>query len=153
MSKRKKQSNTPRYKRMNRASRLQAAKHWIPTYDGKNLVRGYSNHFAVDKLVAVKELQLLGHEIDPEYIRQLKACMLSQQKINERKKLLKKEKELLESYIDSDENFFYIAGYTSGGAPYGVTWEEYEGDLIKDICKEIFEDDIHSNIPDDDLPF
>ncbi len=23
-----------------------------------------------------------------------------------------------------DDNFLYIAGYTSGGAPYGVTWEE-----------------------------
>ena len=23
-----------------------------------------------------------------------------------------------------DETFFYIAGYTSGGAPYGITWEE-----------------------------
>ncbi len=25
---------------------------------------------------------------------------------------------------DQDDNFFFIAGYTSGGAPYGVTWEE-----------------------------
>lgn len=27
---------------------------------------------------------------------------------------------------DNDEHFAYIAGYTSGGAPYGVTWEEME---------------------------
>lgn len=26
--------------------------------------------------------------------------------------------------LDSDDTFFYIAGYTSGGAPYGVTWAE-----------------------------
>ena len=25
---------------------------------------------------------------------------------------------------DQDDRFFYIAGYTSGGVPYGVTWEE-----------------------------
>ena len=25
---------------------------------------------------------------------------------------------------EQDGRFFYIAGYTSGGAPYGVTWEE-----------------------------
>ena len=25
---------------------------------------------------------------------------------------------------DSDETFYYIAGYTDGGAPYGMTWEE-----------------------------
>jgi hypothetical protein len=23
-----------------------------------------------------------------------------------------------------DDRFFFIAGYTSGGAPYGVTWEK-----------------------------
>jgi hypothetical protein len=27
---------------------------------------------------------------------------------------------------DSDENFSFIAGYTSGGAAYGLTWEEYD---------------------------
>lgn len=27
---------------------------------------------------------------------------------------------------EQDDRFFYIAGYTSGGAPYGVTWEELE---------------------------
>lgn len=27
---------------------------------------------------------------------------------------------------DSDENFAFIAGYTAGGAPYGVSWEELE---------------------------
>ncbi len=26
--------------------------------------------------------------------------------------------------MDQDERFFLIVGYTSGGAPYGVTWEE-----------------------------
>jgi len=26
--------------------------------------------------------------------------------------------------IESDDTFAYIAGYTSGGAPYGITWEE-----------------------------
>lgn len=27
-------------------------------------------------------------------------------------------------FIDSDEVFAFIAGYTSLGMPYGVTWEE-----------------------------
>lgn len=26
--------------------------------------------------------------------------------------------------IDQDEIFYFIAGYTSGGASYGATWEE-----------------------------
>ena len=30
----------------------------------------------------------------------------------------------LQTNPDQDNNFYFIAGYTSGGAPYGVTWEE-----------------------------
>jgi len=26
--------------------------------------------------------------------------------------------------IEQDDRFYYIVGYTSGGVPYGVTWEE-----------------------------
>lgn len=37
--------------------------------------------------------------------------------------------------LEQDENFYFIAGYTDGGFPYGITWEEYEaeqrGELIK----------------------
>ena len=30
--------------------------------------------------------------------------------------------------IESNEYFSYIAGYTSGGAAYGLTWEEFNPD-------------------------
>ena len=33
-------------------------------------------------------------------------------------------KQIVENNIGKDDTIFYIAGYTSGGAPYGVTWEE-----------------------------
>jgi hypothetical protein len=60
------------------------AKQWIPTYTGKNIVRGYKNHFALSPLGAVADLQILGHEISPEYIEQLKIDELN--RINKRKK-------------------------------------------------------------------
>ena len=31
---------------------------------------------------------------------------------------------LAKEEILQDDRFFFIAGYTSGGAPYGVTWEK-----------------------------
>ena len=34
---------------------------------------------------------------------------------------------------DSDAHFFFIAGYTLGGAPYGVTWEEAEESGLVEI--------------------
>lgn len=45
----------------------------------------------------------------------------------------KKERESVEE-IEQDEFFYFIAGYTEGGAAYGITWEEaYEDGLaIKD---------------------
>lgn len=116
--------STPRCKRMKRKARLQSAQHWIPKYEGKNLVHGYARHFGVDELCAANELQMLGHEISPEYIKQLKQTALNRQRQAEARRLVEEEKKRLERFPDSDETFYYIAGYTSGGAPYGVTWEE-----------------------------
>lgn len=31
-------------------------------------------------------------------------------------------------FADSDETFAFIAGYTEGGAAFGITWEEMEMD-------------------------
>ena len=58
---------------------------------------------------------------------------------------MKKKKKLLNKEIydidneESDDYFYYIAGYTSNGVPYGITWEEaIEDGLIE--AKE-FEND------------
>ena len=51
-----------------RPARLQAARHWIPTYTGKNIVKGYKKKFSVDILAAIRDLQELGIDISPEYI-------------------------------------------------------------------------------------
>jgi len=40
---------------------------------------------------------------------------------------------------DSDEYFYYIAGYTSNGVAYGITWEEALEDGLID-AKELFDD-------------
>ncbi|NBG88897.1 hypothetical protein ISALK_10330 [Isachenkonia alkalipeptolytica] len=124
---------------MNKASRLQAAKTWLPKYEGENIVKGYSKHFAVDRLSAVNELQILGVQIDPEYIKQLKETAKNKEKASKLRKLQKEQAQALEEDSDSDETFYYIAGYTSGGVPYGITWEE--------MGMDPFEDE------DDDIPF
>jgi len=41
-----------------------------------------------------------------------------------RNRKIKKEKIDELTGLESDENFAYIVGYTSGGAPYGLTHEE-----------------------------
>ena len=72
---------------MERAARLQTAKEWIPQYEGKSIVRGYSKYFGVDFLCAITELEMLGVKLDPNYVAQLKLtvenCHLENQ--NDRK--------------------------------------------------------------------
>ena len=36
----------------------------------------------------------------------------------------KKQPEPELTLLEQDEDFHFIADYTSGGAPYGITWEE-----------------------------
>lgn len=43
-------------------------------------------------------------------------------------------------HIEQDENFYFIAGYTEGGFPYGITWEEYEAEQRgKPVKADVFE--------------
>ena len=41
-----------------------------------------------------------------------------------KKKQIKSEAIHIDLYPDMDGDFAYIAGYTPGGAPYGVRWED-----------------------------
>lgn len=133
--KKKNKAKPPRHKQLNRKGRLQAAPRWIE----KNLVQSYSNHFGVDKMGAVHELEMLGYSISEKYKRDLQNALIQKHK----------QKELEKEFIDeeSDEIFAFIAGYTSGGAPYGITWEE----------REQYEKNPNStkvpDINDEDLPF
>ncbi|KPL60467.1 hypothetical protein [Rossellomorea vietnamensis] len=105
--KKKRHTSTPRHKRMNRQSRLQAAPHWIPKYDGKNLVHGYAKHFGVNKLAAVVELELLGYPIDVQYKQLLKQDEIRKEKEAHRRKAKALEgEEIDEWWWDEDGPFF-----------------------------------------------
>lgn len=132
MAKKKNHNKGPRRKRMNRQARLQSAKHWLTTYEGKNIIRGYKKWYAVSEVCAITELRLLGIQIPEDRLQ--KAIQAEENKINQRRKQkeAKKQKELEALYEDSDETFCFIAGYTPGGTPYGVTWEEM-GETLPDF--------------------
>ena len=62
---------------------------------------------------------------------------------------------------DMDGTFAYIAGYTPGGAPYGVTWEEVgiDSDLPFDEKVQLYMKQMDGSAEaleiddDDELPF
>ncbi len=82
--------------------------------------------YGQDAISAIIELRLLGVSISDERLDQAKQNCENRAKHRKMVKQ-KREKEWQELFSDdSDENFSFIAGYTSGGAPYGVTWEEMD---------------------------
>lgn len=53
----------------------------------------------------------------------------------------------------SDETFSYIAGYTSGGIPYGVRWDEVEEESYIEVNSEDRKKEEVLDINDDNIPF
>ena len=122
MAKKKKKNQ---HKQLRRTQRLGRGKSWLKTYQGEDIIQDYIKRYGVDLLCAVVELRMLGVAISEDYEYQLRQD-------EEHKRLSKKskkkggEQKIKEDFLDdfSDENFAYIAGYTSGGVPFGLTHEE-----------------------------
>ena len=133
--KKKKKSGQPGHA-LKREPRLRKAQQWLAAYEGSEskIVRNYRDKFKVDIPTALRDLQDIGHVFAPEY---LEAVMRGEEH-RLRQKAMKKQAEQACDW--RDDRFYYIAGYTSGGAPYGVTWEEmgmvpYEDEYeLMDIC-------------------
>lgn len=136
---------------MDRSARLQSARSWLKTYNGKNIVAGYRRHFGVDWICALRELEMLGVRMDAVYKGQILKSVEGHIAAQKRRKA--RRQETYEEPFDQNEHFAYIAGYTAAGFAYGLTWEEWgrlnQGDLIEPNCDS-------SNTSDDDsqeLPF
>ena len=108
-----------------REIRLRQARQWILAYDGsqRHIVRNYRKRFKVDPSCAHSDLEAIGALDTERLARMREAEAIRLQKLREKREA-KKERDVYEMFPDSDDRFFFIAGYTSGGAPYGTTWEE-----------------------------
>jgi hypothetical protein len=114
-----------------RERRLQSARDWIKTYTGKHLVKGYAKHYAVDLLCAIAELRMLGVVIADGYEAAVKRSMADKALLQKKRKEAKTgQSELIDD--TNDAHFAYIAGYTSGGAPYRITWEQMKSMDVAD---------------------
>jgi hypothetical protein len=113
--------------------RILESKDWVYHYKGNDIIRKYAKRHRIPQAEALTDLRKLGHPVSYDIAK------------------LKKNKNLhdylfeLEFESESDADFYYIAGYTEGGAPYGITWEEAnENGLLDEV-------DLDSD--DDELPF
>jgi hypothetical protein len=115
-----------------REKRLHSAKEWMAAYSGKNMVRGYAKKYRVDLLTAITDLRLLGLPITAEYEEAVKRAV--EQRIMQNQQMKEVKKNQLNGLQGmQDDDFAYIVGYTSGGAPYGLTWEEMPEEDAKDF--------------------
>ena len=81
----------------------------------ERILRDIQNGITLEILMTKK------HKKTPEE----KAAVAKQKKQQMRAKLKKETRDnLAKEEILQDDRFFFIAGYTSGGAPYGITLEE-----------------------------
>ena len=144
-----------------RSERLKIAPKWLAEYDiavhGKNIIKAYRKHFHIEPQCALQELKILNYPLTEEQIR--KFHEVEHNKVVQERNKKRKRRERLEAaretrtlkkeglqnpadlFPDSDDRFFYIAGYTSGGAPYGVTWEEMNLEPYENPFKYMDEDD------------
>lgn len=109
-----------------RERRLQSAKKWLETYAGKNIIKGYRQRYGVDWKTAFTELEMLRVNVDAEYKKRVLESIesLAAARRRKREEQLADGEDLLNEF--QDDNFAFIVGYTSSGAPYGITWAEWE---------------------------
>lgn len=128
--KRKKNKGKAAKRAMPQTERLEKSRKWVEAYAGDNLLKDYRKKFASDQMQTIDDLQKLGVTITPEQIAQeRRAVQAHQQQLKRRKAKRRAQRRAKQAepplfHEDQSDTFFYIAGYTSGGAPYGVTWEE-----------------------------
>lgn len=128
--KNKSKPNTPKWAKAKgrdarHKARIRMAKQWFAAYEGtgKHIVHAYRKKFKVDVMTAVNDLGEIG-ALTPEQV----SAKRQAEEIRQRHLRQEKEERELQAFYDrfpdSNDQFFFIAGYTSGGAPYGVTWEQ-----------------------------
>ncbi|WP_391572678.1 hypothetical protein [Cohnella sp.] len=113
------------HKNLKRDQRLEVAKQWISQYKGEKWIRSYRKHFGISSECAIQELRLLQVPLTKEEIANGRNGVRATK--NEKRKARRNKK--LADIIETpwqDETYYYIAGYTGWGFPYGITWEENE---------------------------
>ncbi|MDR2752014.1 MAG: GNAT family N-acetyltransferase, partial [Clostridiales bacterium] len=134
MAKKKKKSND--VKALKKHDRIGAAKHWITTFQGPDVIEAYRKKFHVDVTTAVYDLREVKYPFNGADFEILEA---EQKRVADKQArkvgVVTFDDDEIVGYPDSE--FAYIAGYTSGGAPYGTTYAELETNRILDLRREL----------------
>ena len=64
--------------------------------------------------------------MDPQYVAQLEVALEQRRLERQRRKQQPVAEDGRDMSFNFDDTFADIAGYTSGGAPYGLTWDQWQ---------------------------
>ncbi|MGE0525712.1 MAG: hypothetical protein AB7P49_01535 [Bdellovibrionales bacterium] len=118
---------------MKRHQRVALAKQWAESVKTKKKVRAYQKRFGVDKCCAAKELMMAGVELTEKYAERWATRHERRSAGRKARRKSRRHKQAPEVF-DSDYHFYFIAGHTSRGFAYGITWEEaHEHGLIDEL--------------------
>lgn len=143
----------PRRKRLNRGKRLHAAREWVATRGGRDLVREYARWYGVSDVCAALELRMLGIDVPDARLEQARRKEQNRAANRARRR---RSREVVKGFCDADATFVFVAGYTEGGAPYGVEEEDAAGEqelAWRRMVEEAGGDSFLLDDDDDDLPF
>jgi len=119
---------------MSRPTRLQAGRHWLKNFSGKRIVSSYARWFAVDLMCAATELRMLGVRLSADYLQALRRTVATR---STHRSATRRRTEGINLEPTFDHEFAFIAGYTEGGAPFGVRWDEIDNpdnELLRNVA-------------------
>ena len=109
-------------KKAARKARHDAAREWIRSGAKKVHVRTYARRFGVDRYTAYQDLRAIGFPLTPEEER----WAVRPQKQPKRKQPPPDLDDGLDQWVYVGSQRIWVVGYTSGGAPFGLTEDEHD---------------------------
>jgi hypothetical protein len=112
----------PRRHRMRRQARRESSRAWIAS--GATItVKTYARRYGVDRYTAYEDLAAIGFPL-PDSARRWAHRPPPQPRPPARRALLG------DDWIVIDGRPYFVVGYTSGGAPYGIYLDEMDDDYL-----------------------
>ncbi|OOO00493.1 MAG: hypothetical protein ATN35_01255 [Epulopiscium sp. Nele67-Bin004] len=138
MAKKKGKSNNVEFSPMRYETRLRHGAIWVEKYSNKNIIRDYRKKFKLSVLDTLSDLYKLN-VLDKEKYNQLVEAEYKSQNPTKKQRGKKAKENSREHEYDMvdplESEFFWVGGYTSGGAPYGVKWDELDSDLYENLLE------------------
>lgn len=121
-----------KYWGLSKDERMEKGKEWVAQFEGDDIIKGYSKTFGLNLINSMKELKRLEVPISNDNRKRIIELVEERKRKKELRRKKRRNALDLNEFEDYDETFAFIAGFTPGGAPYGITYEEMGEQLTEE---------------------